>query len=389
MLPLLGLTLMVLMGMGGVGVDVGYLEYRQQAQQVATDAAAAGGAEALLRAGCPNASAARTAGVADAASNGFANGSNNVTVTVDNPPTGGPFSGNNCAVFVTVQTQKVPTFFTRLFSFQNGANGATETTQAAAIVSGSGTACIYLLSATTQSDITNAHINAPGCGIVINDSANMSNSTIDMNSIAYAGPAPNVSGATFPEAAPAPSLPVADPCPRISGCNYLANNPPSLTNCTAGNYTNATIGPGCYSSLTLSGTDTMNTGIYVINGQFHLNNATVTSASGGVTVYMTANVQDTNFSNANLNLSPMTTGNTAGVLMYRVPAQTSALDFSTCTCNLGGLLYFPTTQVNYSNTGSQYSVLVFGNANFSTSHANDFGPPPVGQSLINQAVVAE
>jgi hypothetical protein len=104
---------------------------------------------------------------------------------------------------------------------------------------------------------------------------------------------------------------------------------------------------------------------------------------------MTSNVQDTNFSSSNLTLSPMSTGNTAGVLFYRNPAQSSALDFSTCTCTLGGLLYFPTTQVNYSNTGSSYSVLVFGSANFSTSHGLDFGPPPVGQSLISQAVVAE
>lgn len=386
-MPLIGLTLAVLMGMGGIGVDVGYLEYRQQAQQTATDAAAAGGAEALLRAGCPNSAAALTAAKGDAANNGFTNGSNNVTVTVSNPPAGGPFANNNCAVLVSIQTQQVATFFSRLFGFSNG---ATETTQAAAIVSGSGTACIYLLSPTVQSDLSNFHINAPGCGIVINDSANMSNSTIDMNSITYAGPAPNISGATFPEAAPVRALPVSDPCSRIPGCSYLTNNPPTTAGCGAGGTINGgSVSQGCYNKLTLSGTVTMGTGIYVINGQFHLNNATVTSAPGGVTIYMTSNVQDTNFSSAILNLSPMTSGNTAGVLMYRVPSQTAALDFSTCTCNLGGLLYFPTSQVNYSNTGSQYSVLVFGNANFSNSNGIDQGPPPVGQSLINQAVVAE
>ena len=87
----------------------------------------------------------------------------------------------------------------------------------------------------------------------------------------------------------------------------------------------------------LTGTVTLNPGLYVINGQFHLNGATVTG--NGVTIYMTANVSDTNFSNATLTLSPPTTGSTAGVLFYRVPSQTSALDFSTCTCNLSGLEY--------------------------------------------------
>jgi len=376
------------MGFGGIGVDTGYLRYRQQAQQTATDAAAAGGAEALLRAGCPNSSAASAAASGDAAKDGFQDGSNNVTVTVQNPPSSGPFSNDSCAVYVNIETQHVPTFFTRLFAF--GSNGASESTQAAAIVSGSGTACIYLLSATTVSDISNARITGPGCGIVINDTANMSNSTIDMNSIAYAGAAPNVSGATFPEAAPATSLPAADPCVRIMGCNYLTNNPPSTAGCqSGGTFNGGSVSPGCYDKMTLSGNVTMNSGLYVINGQFHLNNATVASASGGVTIYMTAAVQDTNFSSANLSLSPMTSGNTAGVLFYRNPSQSSALDFSTCTCSLGGLLYFPTTQVNYSNTGSNYSVLVFGSANFSTSHGIDFGPPPVGQSLINQAVVAQ
>jgi hypothetical protein len=131
----------------------------------------------------------------------------------------------------------------------------------------------------------------------------------------------------------------------------------------------------------------MSPGPYTINGQFHVNNATVTGS--GVTIYMTQNVQDTNFSGANLTLSAPTTGNTAGVLFYRVPTQSSALDLSTCTCNFSGLLYFPTTQVNYSNAGGGYTVLVFGSANFSTSKTIDLGSAPVGKSLVSQAVVAE
>ena len=70
-LPLIAVSLAVLMGFAGIAVDVAYLEYRQQAQQTATDAAAAGGAEALLHAGCPNANAAKSAALANAANNGF------------------------------------------------------------------------------------------------------------------------------------------------------------------------------------------------------------------------------------------------------------------------------------------------------------------------------
>ena len=59
-LPLVALWLMVLMGFGGLAVDVGYWEYQQREQQSATDAAAIGGAQQLVYAGCPSQSAAQT-----------------------------------------------------------------------------------------------------------------------------------------------------------------------------------------------------------------------------------------------------------------------------------------------------------------------------------------
>lgn len=382
-LPLIGLTIAALMGFGGIAVDVGYWEYYQQAQQNATDAAAIGGAQQLVHSNCTGASNAQSAALADAASNGFPN-TGNVTVSANSPPTSGPFSGNHCAIGVNINSSHVSSYFARLFGMTN----VVESTQAVAMSSASNSGCVYLLSATAVSDITNAHVDAPGCGIVINDTANMSNSTINVASITYAGGAPNISGAIFPEATPAPALPAADPCPEIAGCAYLTNNPPSTSGCGAGgNYNNAALGPGCYQSLTLSGTDTLSPGLYVINGQFHVNNATVTGS--GVTIYMTSNVQDTNFSNAKLTLSPPTSGNTNGVLLYRNPAQSSALDLSTCTCNFSGLLYFPKTQVNYSNVGGNYTVLVFGNASFSTSTSLDFGSPPTGSAIVSQAVLSQ
>jgi hypothetical protein len=384
-LPLVAVLLTVLMGFGGMAVDVGYWEYRQQAQQSATDAAAIGGAQQLVRSDCSGSTGAQDAALADATSNGFPN-AGNVTVQANSPPQTGPFAGNGCAVSVQITSKHVASFFTNLFGYAT--TGATESTQAIAMARASNSGCVYLLSATQVSDISNAHVYAPQCGIIINDTANMSNSTINVADITYSGAAPNISGATFPEATPVPALPVADPCPEIAGCAYLKNNPPSTSGCGAGGtYNNYALGPGCYQKLTLTGTDTLSQGLYVINGQFHLNNATVTGS--GVTIYMTANVQDTNFSGAKLTLTPPTSGSTSGVLLYRNPAQSSALDFSTCTCNFSGLLYFPTTQVNYSSAGGNYTVLIFGNANFSTSSTLDFGAPPAGGTLVTQAVITE
>jgi hypothetical protein len=381
-LAIVAISVAVLMGFAGMAVDVGFLEYEQRQQQSAADGAAIGGAEALLYGtGCPNS----TAAIGDAAENGFTNGSGGVTVVPHNPPLSGPLASNNCAVYVQVNSPH-PVFFAKLFGLTGN-----ESTEATAMVAGNNNGCIYLLKTNAVSSFSNSDIVAPECQIYINSAAasNLSSATVGAAAISYAGAPPNISGATFPEATPAPAPFVRDPCPNITGCAYLANNPPSTSTCSTGSnsYSGATLNPGCYSTLTLSGTDTLNAGLYVINGKLHLNGATV--IGNGVTIYMTSAVQDTNFSSSNLTLSPPTSGNTIGVLFYRDPAQTSALDFSTCTCNLSGLEYFPTSQVNYSSSGGGYSVLVFGNANFGTSAAIDLADPPPGQTLVKQAVLAE
>ena len=53
-LPLVALALAALMGFGGMAADVGYWRYQERQQQSATDAAAIGGAQQLLRSTCPN-----------------------------------------------------------------------------------------------------------------------------------------------------------------------------------------------------------------------------------------------------------------------------------------------------------------------------------------------
>jgi hypothetical protein len=295
------------------------------------------------------------------------------------------YAADPCAVSVTIGSQKVPTWFSRLFAF---GQGASESTSAVAVASFNNNGCIYLLSTTSASDMSNGDINASACSVMMNDTANMSNGTVAALKIGYAGSSPNIGGTTFPEATPASTPAFSDPCPEIAGCNYLAQNPPSTTGCgQGGTYASATLNQGCYTKMSLSGTVTLNGGLYVINGQFHMNNATVKGS--GVTFYLTSNVQDTNFSSANLTLSPPTTGNTTGVLMYRVPSQTSSVDFSSCTCNFSGLLYFPKTQVDYSTTGGNYQVLVFGSANFSSSSNQIFGTPPPGQTLVGTATLGQ
>lgn len=236
-----------------------------------------------------------------------------------------------------------------------------------------GAPCVYLLSTTVASNLSDTHIWGPHCSVYINYTANMSSSRITAAKILYAGAVPKEHGAKFPEATPAPGPIVSDPCSTIPGCAYLMDHSPSTPVCgPAGNYRDVTLSPGCYNRLTLSGTDTLKPGLYVINGPLQLNNSNITGS--GVTIYLTANARTTNFSNSTLTLSAPASGDYDGVLFYRPALQSAGINFSSCSCNFTGILYFPSTPVTYSGDGDNYQLLIFGQLSISTSKGIRFGP---------------
>ncbi len=104
---------------------------------------------------------------------------------------------------------------------------------------------------------------------------------------------------------------------------------------------------------------------------------------------MTAGASNVNFDKAVVNLSAPASGNTAGVLFYRDPAQNSAVNFNKCTCSLSGLVYFPTASVNYNTSaGGSYAVLVFGSGNFNGADST-FSGAPANASLIDNVVLVQ
>ena len=391
-LPLIAICLTVIMGSAGMSVDVGYLEYHQRQQQSAADAAALGAAQQLVYSGCPNLSAAQTAADSDSASNGFTTGTNNVTVLVNNPPATGPYAGNSCAVSIQVQASKTATFFTRLF----GLNGA-ETTQAVGLLTANNTppTCFLAESTTVSSTFNGTTVTAPGCGILINDTATFNGDPkFDAESIGFAGGAPIENGTTFTAATPAPMLKVADPCPEIAGCAYLAANPPPTTGCKTlldNGLSNVTIQPGCYNSFTLNGDTnvTFEPGVYVFNGSTTINGTTGISGDG-VTLYVSASGTPPTFNGTGVNLSPPTTGPETGVLYYQVPSNTNSPTFNGASMQLGGLIYAPgATQAIFNGTNGGYLLVVVGAATLNGGAAYDLATPPPGQSLIKQAVLAQ
>jgi hypothetical protein len=385
-IPLVALCLAVLMGFAGIAVDVGFLEYRDQAQESATDAAAMGASQALASRSCASPSAATSAADTDAASNGFTNGGN-IAITVFNPPQTGPYAGNNCAVSVQIATQHVATFFSRLFGYAGGMN---ETTSAVGLVVTNANGCVYLLNSAGTPDFHGAKMAAPGCALLMNGSPTFSGGDIDFSFIGYAG-SDTVHGTKFEEASPEPMLSVADPCPEITGCNYLANNPPSTSSCGPLVIINGMVSPGCYT--TFGGSFTMNPGLYVLTGNNSLNGSTVTGS--GVTLYVTSTATAIDFHGSKLTLSACTTscsgGAVANVLYYQVPANNSALTLAGPTGSYSGLIYAPTASVTYDgNGGSGYTVMVFDDWTLNgTGGGMTFASPPPNQSLINEAVLAE
>src|SRR5579863_10461066 len=372
-LPLIAISLTILMGFGGLAVDVSYLQYRQVKQQTATDAAALGGAQQLAHSNCASGVNAQAAALADASGNGFSS-AGNVTVTASSPPQSGPYAGNTCAVAVTITSQHNTTFFSQLFGYPNG---MAETTQATGSVSAaSGGACIYLLSMSTWSSFNSGTtVDSPGCAIAINYSADFNGGTITAPAIGYVSPAPNYGNPTFTMATPAPMLPVADPCPQIPGCAYLTANPPSISGCqgyNSPNSGNVTLQPGCYTYMNLNGANiTLASGLYVITQNVNDNNSVVNGS--GVTFYIPAGGNGPNFDNQTVNITPPSSGNYAGVLYYQVPGNSNSINFNGANVSLTGLIYAPSsTSVNFDDQNGKYVVAVFGAMNFNQNQAFDF-----------------
>src|SRR5260370_11417039 len=112
-LVLVTMGIVMLTAFAGLAVDVGQLWSARRHMQTAADAAAIAGATALRLGNTPTAAAD-----AITSTNGFTDGSENVTVTVNNPPASGVYAGNASYVEVIV-SQPQPTYFMRVLGYNS------------------------------------------------------------------------------------------------------------------------------------------------------------------------------------------------------------------------------------------------------------------------------
>ncbi len=376
----------------GLGFDVGYLQWTRQRIQAAADAAALG-AQRELEHGSSNSTAIQ-AGNDDAALNGFTNGVNNTTVTVNVPPTSGNYSGLSGDVEVLV-SQQVPVFFLRLV----GPASAALSARAVAIPGASG--CIYVLNPTAaQAFYMNGSYNVTtACGALVN--SNNSQSTYFNGSWNWTGPLAMVGNYYFNGAYNfGPDSPLTGIGTITDPLSYL--QPPSIGACNFTNYNkggayNVTVNPGVYCGgmrFSGAGNVTFNPGTYIFTGSTGLQtNGSVNMSGSGVTFYNTG-TGNVNLSGAsNVNLSAPTSGSLAGILFYQDPSDTAAAVVNgSSNGNFVGTLYFPNATLSYNgSSNNQYTVLVANILKFtgSVNVNNNYASLPGGSPVHDLATLAE
>jgi hypothetical protein len=426
-LPLVAMSVLVLVGMAGFAVDVGYHQYQQRRQQTATDSAAlAGAAELQLN---DWQAAARQ----DASNNGFTDNTGQSTcpaspavgtvcVVVNSPPVSpDAYAGNAQAVEVQI-TAYHPTFLESAF----GINNVPVSTKAVAYLTPeSSNNCLYVLNGQANFNGQNtpgATINAPNCGLQFNQAANFHSATVNAAAINCAA---SCGGGTFVNAQPQNAAPASDPCGFISYCAHLASNPPPCSQFPAVSVTNnqpVTLQPGCYNGT--NGSDfnklknassvTFTCGLYVINGVTLSISATGTNATPipvnetcpagtpGETFYV-ENGGSIVMNNDIITLNAPTSGDytayTAGeqnVLIYNAGTGNITMQSASCQtgCNslFSGMLYTPNSTLNYnqySTTNTGAVLIIVGTLNANGGINNIIGPGGRGPYTISVPTLGE
>jgi len=389
----------VLLAIVGLAVDTGYLQLVKTRMQAAADAAAIGGVQEIMQNGAGH---VVSAAKADAALNGFTDGVNCVTITVNHPPASGSYTSDQTGVEAIV-SQNVGPFFMRLLGFTS------VNVRARAVArQGSGANCFYALdphaaSAFSASGASAVHI---GGGVMVESSSATAlvatgGAHVTAASFTVVGNYfVDTSGASVTPAPATHALPSGDPLAYLTP--PAAGGACLQTNYSIGNGLTSTIDPGVYChGITIKGGAhiTMNAGTYVLRGGGLTVSNGATLHGTGVTFY---NTQASGYTYAAVSLlggvavqlTAPTTGSLAGILFFQDRSVASGLQntFSNgSTSVFNGSLYFPTTALSYSGgAAGLYTIIVAKTVSFSGGITlnNDYSSLP-GGSPVKDATLSE
>ena len=254
---LMSLGIVALLGMAGLGADIGVIYGTRRQMQTAADAAAIAAANALQ--GSSSVAAGYQTAANDAASiNGFTNATNGVTITTSEVSCPGAASEQCVQVNIA---QAVPTYFLRALG---KSSISLDTVAIAGGVNAPG--CIYALDPSASEAVSftgNVNITA-SCGL-IDDSSNSNGLTPPAmaRSRRSAGVAGNYNSASLGNMhftptpitgiAPAPDPLASLSQPSVPSCSQSATTN-SGTDTVNGNYATYNVAPGIYSGgISISG----------------------------------------------------------------------------------------------------------------------------------------
>ena len=384
------LSMTILLGFLAFVTDVGLLLRQKRIIQTAADSAAVAGAAELSN----GLTAARAAALADASQNGVTNGSDGVTITVNNPPSSGPNANSaSKALYVEVIISKPQqTFFMNAFHISSLTVDARAVAKAVAA-----NACLWALSTAAGKGVDvggTTQLSLPNCGIVDNatgstalnvgGSAQLSAKFVDVSG--------TVSGSNISNTTSVTTGMTAQSDPLAS----KVSPPTNPGGCTSLNVTsNQTIGPTsgnsiCYSSLSVQSgaTAILNPGIYYINGNLSVSGGASLQGTGGVTFYITNGGAVSISGGATMNL----TAPSGGVLFYQDPADTSKFKFSGGTAGtINGIFYLPGAELDLNGgAGQTLNVdLVVGTLNVTGNSFINSYVPLTGASSLSDPVLTE
>ena len=369
----------VLLGFGGLAVDVGYWQWNQRNMQGAADQAAF--AAATTAHGGASAAVATTTAKGLTAAMGFADGSSGVTVTVNNPPSYGSYSTDTTAWEVII-TQPQPMWLVRAIPGMTAPNASGRAVAKVNTIP----ACVIALQPSGQDAITaggGGTEDFSNCDIVVNSSDSKALETNGSTTIlakdAYivgnyhssGGGGLTVSG-TLQTGATAVVDPYASrTAPTVGACGANPLSPAGGGSASAYSVPSGsvTLYPGVYcGGISTSYGATFAPGVYIIkggnlsiaSGSTSLSSSGVCSGSGGyinapggVTIYMvpSGSTYGTFDVKGCLSITAPNTGNTAGMAIWVDKTQSaSGIDDFAAGANsyIVGAVYDPVHQLAFS-----------------------------------------
>ncbi len=351
---MVALCLLFLLGFVGLTIDVGMLFQTKRTMQIAADAAAIAGAGEIPADSSPWTQVTSYAKVASAA-NGYTDGSNGVTVTVQSPAASGPYAGKvGSAEVVISQAQK--TSFMALMGFTS----MTVKARAVAIKGAAASqACVTALDPSGSDALYeqgNATLSAPACGVVVDSTApdaihvKGNSAIINAASVgAVGGCQSNPSSACTSNITPAP----AQIAPSTDPLYFLPDIPDSPSGCVAAPGNGKLTAAGCYNgNFTIN---SMSPGTYTFTGNVTLGGSL---SATGVTLLLSKNASlDAGNGSASLS-APTTSGTYQGIVLYQSRTNTNQLQiqFGSSSTLFTGVIYAPAAQIYLQDNGGGATV---------------------------------